>query len=195
MFKLAINSEWGPGVSTRLASFVRAIPALLILFSSVAYSQTATDAIRASIAPTTPPTQQGPPPVKIIEMNDDMPMYQPNSIFITAGQTVEWHNSGQVSHSVVDDASRAKKPDDALLPAGAKPFSSGNVMPGGSYRHTFTAPGRYRYFCMSHEMDDMVGEVVVRPAPPAAEPMISQAKSQPWKSLEHGGDTAQLPDP
>lgn len=135
-----------------------------------------------------------PGPVRIVQMNDDMPMYQPNNIVIIAGQTVEWHNNGQVSHSVVDDASRASKPDDALVPSGVHSFSSGNVMPGGTYRHTFTVPGRYRYFCMSHEVDDMVGEITVRPAPAGAEPLISQAKSQPWKTLERSSD-APVPDP
>jgi hypothetical protein len=36
-------------------------------------------------------------------------------------------------------------------------------MPGGRFRHTFTEPGRYRYFCPSHEADKMVGEVIVQP--------------------------------
>lgn len=194
MFKLAINSARGPGVSSRLATFVRAIPALLILLSSAAHAQVKADAIQASIGPPASMAQPEPAPVKIIQMNDDMPMYQPNSIVITAGQTVEWHNHGQVSHSVVDDAARAAKPDDALLPSGVDKFNSGNVMPGGTYRHTFTVPGRYRYFCMSHELDDMVGEVIVRPAPAGAEPLISQAKSQPWKDLERSNDPP-VPDP
>jgi plastocyanin len=160
----------------------------------VAYPQATTNAIQASVAPPGKTAVPGPAPVKIIQMNDEMPMYQPNSIVISAGQTVEWHNNGQVSHSVVDDAKRAAKPQDSLLPAGVDSFNSGSVMPGGTYRHTFTVPGRYRYFCMSHEIDDMIGEITVRPAPPGAEPLISQAKSQPWKNLQRSGDPP-VPDP
>jgi plastocyanin len=103
-------------------------------------------------------------PVQIVRMNDDDPMYQPSNIQITAGQTVEWENDGQVSHSVTDDPARADKPGDALLPQGVKPFNSGNVMPGGRFRHTFTLPGRYRYFCLTHEGDKMIGEIMVAPA-------------------------------
>jgi plastocyanin len=120
--------------------------------------------------------------IPVIKMNDDDPMYQPNSIRIVAGQTVEWQNDGQVSHSVTDDASRATNPVDALLPQGVKPFNSGNVMPGGTFRHTFTKPGRYRYFCLTHEMDKMVGEVIVESAG------TGQAKAAgppPWSKTDN----------
>ena len=188
MFKLAINSARGPGVSTRWAAlFICAIPGLLIFLplAMTVYAQTTANAVQASIEP---PGSMAPPssePVKIVQMNDDMPMYQPDSIVITAGQTVEWHNNGQVSHSVVDDATRAAKPDDALIPSGVSPFNSGSIMPGHTFKHTFTVPGRYRYFCMSHELDGMVGQVIVRPAEPG-EPPIAQAKSEPSKNLERG---------
>src|SRR5581483_11656614 len=97
-------------------------------------------------------------PVQIVKMSDDDPMYRPSSIQINAGQTVEWENDGQVSHSVTDDPARANQPSDVLLPAGVTPFNSGNVMPGGRFRHTFSKPGRYRYFCLTHEGDKMIGE-------------------------------------
>ncbi|QBQ54317.1 plastocyanin/azurin family copper-binding protein [Nitrosococcus wardiae] len=32
--------------------------------------------------------------------------------------------------------------------------------PGGTYRHTFTVPGTYRYFCIPHEAQGMMGETV-----------------------------------
>ena len=131
-----------------------------------------------SISPPTSMASPGPEPAKIVEMNDEDPEYEPSSIVITAGQTVEWHNNGQVSHSVVDDAKRVAKPEDALIPTGVPAFNSGNIMPGGIYKHTFTIPGRYRYFCMSHELDGMVGEVIVRPAEPGEEIEISRTKSE-----------------
>ncbi len=124
-----------------------------------------------------------PGPTAIVKMSDDAPMYQPDSIVIRVGQTVEWINTGQVSHSVVDDPTRANKLDDVALPAEVPTFSSGNVMPGGKYRHTFTTPGKYRYFCMSHEVDGMIGEVIVEP--PTAEEAAreaSQLQAQPWRT-------------
>jgi plastocyanin len=114
-------------------------------------------------------------PIWIVKMNDDDPMYAPSTVRIVAGQSVEWQNNGQVSHSVTDDPARANKPDDALLPTGVKPFNSGNVMPGGRFRHTFTQPGRYRYFCLTHEGDRMVGEVIVEPF--SLPPRVTIAKS------------------
>ncbi|MGA2410026.1 MAG: plastocyanin/azurin family copper-binding protein [Candidatus Binataceae bacterium] len=177
----ATNSERGPGVSARWLGYIRAISALLIVLASsaTAYPQSPANSIQASIAPPGGAVQQPQTPVKIIEMNDEMPMYQPDSIVIVAGQTVEWHNNGQVSHSVVDDATRAAKPEDALIPRGVPTFSSGNVMPGGTYKHTFTVPGRYRYFCMSHELDDMVGQVLVLPSTPGnTAAAIAEAKAE-----------------
>ncbi len=125
-------------------------------------------------------------PTAVVKMSDDMPMYQPDSIIIRAGQTVEWVNAGSVSHSVVDDPAKADKPDDVALPAGAKTFASGNVMPGAKYRYTFLTPGTYRYFCMSHEIDSMIGEVIVQPpTPEEAARMASQLHAQPWRMNEH----------
>jgi plastocyanin len=129
-------------------------------------------------------------PIRIVKMNDDDPMYQPNSIRILAGQTIEWQNNGQVSHSVTDDPARANKPEDALLPTGVKPFNSGNVMPGSSFRHTFSQSGRYRYFCLTHETDKMVGEVIVElPAPPPERIAKSKPPTIPYEnenSAENG---------
>ena len=112
-----------------------------------------------------PPSKGGPGvPLRVVKMHDDDPMYQPSTIQIVSGQTIEWKNEGQVSHSVSDDPAGAGDPIDAMRPLGARPFTSGNILPGGRFRHTFTEPGRYRYFCRSHEAARMVGEVIVEPA-------------------------------
>lgn len=130
-----------------------------------------------------PPEVTG--PTAIIRMSDDAPMYQPNSIMIRAGQTVEWLNTGEVSHTVVNDPAKSGKPDDVALPFGARAFASGNVMPGGKFRHTFLMPGTYRYFCISHEVDLMIGEIIVQPPTPAeAARAASQLRSQPWRAAD-----------
>jgi plastocyanin len=142
--------------------------------------EVAADVRAASMDATTSPSSEGSGPTPIVQMRDDAPMYQPTHVIIRAGQTVEWVNAGDVSHSVVDDPAKADKPDDALLPAGAKTFASGNVMPGGKYQHTFLMPGRYRYFCTSHEVDSMVGEILVKPpTPEEAARVASQLRAQP----------------
>jgi plastocyanin len=131
-------------------------------------------------APAPPSEVSG--PTLVVKMSDDAPMYQPKTVIIRAGETVEWVNTGDVSHSVVDDPAKADKPDDALLPGGAQTFASGNVMPGGKFRHTFLTPGRYRYFCVSHEIDSMVGEIVVKPpTPQEAARAAAELRTQPWR--------------
>jgi plastocyanin len=154
---------WRVGMGAGLFAILLLIP----LYAAANPSGEA-PAAAAGLTPVSFPESTSAAPIWIVKMNDDDPMYRPNSVEIQVGQTIEWQNDGQVSHSVTDDPTRANKPGDALLPEGVKPFNSGNVMPGGRYRHTFTQPGRYRYFCLTHEGDKMVGEVIVasRAAPP-----------------------------
>jgi plastocyanin len=121
-------------------------------------------------------------PAATIKMSDNDPMYEPPNLVVQVGQIVEWKNSGDVSHSVTDDPTKALKPEDSLLPHNAKPFFSGNIMPGQTYRHTFLIPGRYRYFCLTHEVDKMIGEVLVEPpgGPPPAHPGILGREAAPY---------------
>lgn len=88
--------------------------------------------------------------------------YVPEKITINVGQTVRWKNTSSRVHTVTDNPGPAVYPSDASLPEGAKPFNSKDIKPGGTYEHTFTVPGSYRYFCIYHEPLGMVGEVVVK---------------------------------
>lgn len=91
--------------------------------------------------------------------------FQPKQLTIRAGQSVEWNNTAALEkHTVTADLSLAKKPQDVALPAGAEPFNSGDLKPGQRFRHTFSVPGNYRYFCIPHESMGMVGEIDVQPA-------------------------------
>jgi plastocyanin len=167
-------SLWGFALATVIALLI-GVPTTSVRAGA---PEALTDARATStVESATPPTDSG-SPIAVVQMRDDAPMYQPSNVIIRAGQTVEWVNAGDVSHSVVDDPGKADKPDDALLPAGAETFASGNVMPGGKFQHTFMMPGRYRYFCMSHEIDDMVGEIVVKPPAPEAAPAAPQVRAQ-----------------
>jgi plastocyanin len=185
VLKSATNSEGGPGVRASLFGLALLAGASLFVLPFAAANATPPDdpaLVRAaSESAAAPISAEINGPSTIIEMSDDSPMYRPNSVVIRAGQTVEWHNSGEVSHSVVDDPSKADKPEDVALPAGAEVFESGNVMPGGKFRHTFRMPGTYRYFCISHEVDEMIGEIIVKPPAPAeAARTASQLHAQPW---------------
>jgi plastocyanin len=90
--------------------------------------------------------------------------FQPETLHISAGQTVEWRNTSIVTHSVTDDARVASRPGDVSLPAGATPFSSGDIPAGEVFAASFPVPGTYKYFCTHHEGEGMVGTIVVAPA-------------------------------
>jgi YVTN family beta-propeller protein len=72
----------------------------------------------------------------------------PDTITITAGQTVTWTNADPVPHTVTSDT-------------GA--WDSGEIASGKSFSMTFTKPGTYPYSCAIHP--SMQGTVVVKSAP------------------------------
>jgi Plastocyanin len=90
--------------------------------------------------------------------------FQPETVHIRAGQTVEWRNTSVITHSVTDDRRSASKSQDAAIPAGAAPFSSGDIPAGEVFAASFPVPGTYKYFCTHHEGEGMVGTVMVEPA-------------------------------
>lgn len=72
--------------------------------------------------------------------------FSPQVIAIKTGDAVVWVNKDSVSHT--------SKSDGAIL------WDSGNIAPGGSFSHTFKAPGSYNYSCAIHPT--MHGTVIVR---------------------------------
>ena len=58
---------------------------------------------------------------------------------------------------------KATNAADVELPSGAKPFDSGYLNPGRAYTHLFRTPGTYRYVCTLHEVQHMIGQVIVKP--------------------------------
>lgn len=87
--------------------------------------------------------------------------FVPSSVRIKTGETVEWRNNSLFTHTVTDDPQR--DPQRTALPPGAMPFDSGRIAAGETFRHSFTAPGTYRYKCIPHEDFGMVGTVIVEP--------------------------------
>lgn len=94
--------------------------------------------------------------------------FTPETTQISSGGVVKWFNDTEEAHTVtaVEDS----------LPDGAEYFSSGDassedeatddlagelIEPGESFEWTFEEPGTYRYYCIPHETDGMVGSVVV----------------------------------
>lgn len=100
-------------------------------------------------------------PVVVVKMTDKPPMFKPMKATIKVGQAVEWVNNAQTLHSVTTDPDSAQKAGDVSSPPGAKPFDSGFMKPGMTFDYTFTVPGTYKYLCLPHEKDGMVGYVIV----------------------------------
>ena len=84
----------------------------------------------------------GAPPAVIVTMSENR--FVPGAMRVRAGTTVVWRNTSDLVHTVT-----------------ASGFDFGNIVPGGSYRRTFTTPGTYSYRCIPHEQAGMVGTVVV----------------------------------
>lgn len=96
----------------------------------------------------------------VVDMTDRLRFTRPQ-VTVRVGQTVRWTNGSAVVHTVTADPALAADPSVVILPDGAVPFDSGRLVPGATFEHTFTVPGRYRYVCLPHEAAGMVGTVVV----------------------------------
>ncbi len=93
--------------------------------------------------------------------------FTPETLEIGAGDTVRWVNDTDEAHTVTADDS---------LPEDAAYFSSGGarsereanedlteelIDPGESFEWTFDEPGTYRYYCIPHKTEGMIGIVSV----------------------------------
>lgn len=97
-----------------------------------------------------------------IEMRDSN-QFVPEPVTVTAGDTVEWVNVGELPHTSTDEPGASGVPGRVALPAGAKPWDSALVESGKRFSVVLTVPGEYRYVCTIHEGLGMVGKLVVRP--------------------------------
>lgn len=91
----------------------------------------------------------------------DQVEFEPSTVTIKPGQTVEWTNPSRLVHTVTADPEKVADREHVQLPGEAETFDSGVIRPGETYRQTFTVPGTYRYFCIPHEAAGMVAEIVV----------------------------------
>ena len=99
---------------------------------------------------------------KTIELTRNL-RFEPATVTIRAGETVEWTNSSSFPHTVTADSSLAANPGNVSLPRGAAAFSE-RLVRGQTFRKTFTVPGVYEYVCLPHEGAGMLGKIVVEPA-------------------------------
>ena len=101
-------------------------------------------------------------PAVTIKMLDVPAAFEPRTVTIKVGETVEWRNVGNEVHHATTDPSMAINYGDVGSPAGAEPFDSGFLKPGATFSHTFKVAGTYRYACAVHETSGMIGKIVVK---------------------------------
>jgi plastocyanin len=75
--------------------------------------------------------------------------YTPSTLTVSKGTTVTWTNGDDITHTVTAGA-----------PGQEARFEGRLAGKGAAYRHTFTEPGRYSYYCDRHQA--MVGEILVK---------------------------------
>lgn len=97
----------------------------------------------------------------VVKMTNSL-KFVPAHVTISVGDAVEWKNVSDLVHTATDVPKKAVNTKDASLPSGAKPFNSGYLKPGQTYRHVFHIAGVYHYFCIPHEPLGMVGTVTVK---------------------------------
>jgi plastocyanin len=97
---------------------------------------------------------------QIVDMTTTL-TFSPQTVTIKTDQVVLWRNQSLFAHTVTFDRSAAENPNDAVVPVGAEPFSSGDIPPGETFAHKFTVPGTYRYVCLKHEGESMTGTIIV----------------------------------
>jgi manganese oxidase len=79
--------------------------------------------------------------------------FNPESLDITAGDTVVWINKGSVSHTTTSGIDG--------VPDGH--WDSGLMAPGDSFTHVFQTAGTFPYFCAIHfSTAGMKGRIIVR---------------------------------
>jgi len=85
-------------------------------------------------------------------------VFDPATVTIKAGETVEWVNNVGFPHNVVFDEDE--------IPSGANADSLSHEdylnAPGQKVSSKFTTPGTYGYYCEPHQGAGMVGKVVVQ---------------------------------
>jgi plastocyanin len=94
--------------------------------------------------------------------------FDPETVTVAVGGTVEWTNASDVKHTVT--AYESQIPDGSAYFASGSfeseraartNLSEGLLAPGETYEHAFDHAGTYEYYCIPHESSGMVGTVRV----------------------------------
>src|SRR5437763_2277258 len=102
------------------------------------------EAAAGAVAPTVQPTGSVAPAATKVTIKSLK--YLADTTEIRTGETVEWVNDDLTPHTVTSDSGGE--------------FNSGSIDVGATWRHKFTQPGTFPYFCTFHR--EMKGTVIVK---------------------------------
>jgi plastocyanin len=83
--------------------------------------------------------------------------FDPPTLTIKAGDTVQWVNNKLSPHNVVFDIAKVSEDQATKLSHKGLAFSAGE-----SFKSTFNDPGTYSYYCEPHRGAGMVGTITVQ---------------------------------
>jgi plastocyanin len=127
----------------------------ILIFSAIGLSACSQAAPTTPATPTPPPVPAGgttPPPVEqpaapqpvTAKVNLAAFVFSPATVTVPIGSTVIWTNKDSAPHTVTSDSGV---------------FDSGNLAEGGTFSHTFTQAGTFKYHCNLHP--SMTGKIIV----------------------------------
>jgi len=94
------------------------------------------------------PTRSGTAAATVVTVEIRELKFQPATVTVHEGETVEWKNDDIVPHTATADGN------------GEKPiFDSGNIQTGAAWRHVAPQKGTYSYSCTLHP--NMHGKLIV----------------------------------
>lgn len=85
--------------------------------------------------------------------------FDPIGLYLQPGQTVRWRCVANVHTTTAYHP--ANDHHSLRIPEDAEPWDSGYLQPGATFKHKFTVPGVYDYYCTPHEAAGMVGRIIV----------------------------------
>jgi plastocyanin len=87
--------------------------------------------------------------------------FDPIGVLVRPGQMVRWTNKDPGNSHTATAYHPGNDGRPLRIPATAKPWDSGYLLPDQSFSLVLSEPGIYDYFCAPHEHAGMVGRLVV----------------------------------
>jgi plastocyanin len=94
------------------------------------------------------PATSGSAPSKTVMVTIKNYTFDPATVTVHAGDTVEWKNDDSVDHTATDEVDPQKRA-----------FDSGNIKQGKTWTYVAGKKGTYNYFCSIHPF--MKGKLIV----------------------------------